>query len=34
LKLGHVRDVNFFRDKPRIFITFRGMEEILSMKKT
>jgi hypothetical protein len=30
LKQCHIRDVNFFTDKSRIFITFRGMEEIFS----
>jgi hypothetical protein len=32
LKLGHVRDVNFFKGKSRIFITFRDMERILSTR--
>jgi hypothetical protein len=30
LKQWHVRDVNFCRGKSRIFITFKGMEGILS----
>jgi hypothetical protein len=30
LKQCHIRDVNFFMDKSRVFITFRDMEEIFS----